>query len=115
MFLIFLNICCGMTVIAPFAMVSNNTDLENGFGKRQISSGPVLGLIFLGYADHRFTEYQKQIGSASSSGRHKIGPADYQALGVLCMPDAARFSAIQSTSVCPLLALWWFRGTARAG
>ena len=88
-------------------MVSNNTDLEkrlweaadqlwaNSSLRPSEYSGPVLGLIFLRYADQRFTEAQKEIGAASSSGRHKIGPADYQARGILFVPDKARFSALQ--------------------
>lgn len=75
----------------------------------------MLDLYFLRYADHRFTEVHKQIGSVSSFGRHKIGPANYQDLSVLYVPDEARFSALQSTSTCVLLALWWGRGTAKAG
>ncbi len=30
----------------------------------------------------------------AGGGRRKIGPADYQARGVLYLPDAARFSAL---------------------
>jgi len=88
-------------------MVSNNTELEkrlweaadqlwaNSSLRPSEYSGPVLGLIFLRYADQRFSEAQKEIEAASSSGRHKIGPADYQARGVLYVPDKARFSALQ--------------------
>lgn len=56
---------------------------------------PVLGLIFLRYADHKFSHAEKQIQS-KASGRRKIGKADYQALGVMFLPDNARFSYLVS-------------------
>ena len=54
---------------------------------------PVLGLIFLRYADVRFSQAQKEIGT-SGSGRRSVGKADYQARGVLYLPEAARFSTL---------------------
>ena len=64
-------------------------------------SVPVLGLIFLRYADHRFTEAQKELGDLVQLGfdahgdgppsRRTVGKTDYQARGVLYLPDAARF------------------------
>lgn len=54
-------------------------------------SVPVLGLIFLRYADYKFSSAEKEL-AGKSTGRRKIGPADYQAQGVLYLPDAARFS-----------------------
>lgn len=54
-------------------------------------SVPVLGLIFLRYADHKFAAAEKEV-SGKSTGRRKIGPADYQATGVLYLPEASRFS-----------------------
>jgi type I restriction enzyme M protein len=54
-------------------------------------STPVLGLIFLKYADYRFTK-QEKILSDKSSGRRKIGKTDYQAVGIMFLPDEARFS-----------------------
>ena len=54
-------------------------------------SPPVLGLIFLKYADYRFTK-QEKILSKISSNRRKIGKTDYQAVGVMYLPDGARFS-----------------------
>lgn len=49
----------------------------------------VLGLIFLRYAETRFAAVADEIGT--SSGRRKIGPADYHAKGVLFLPEEARF------------------------
>ncbi|MEM4722099.1 MAG: class I SAM-dependent DNA methyltransferase [Candidatus Methanomethylicaceae archaeon] len=51
---------------------------------------PVLGLIFLRYADHKFAAAQKELG-VKGSGRRQIGKADYQAKGVLYLPEKARF------------------------
>ncbi len=56
-------------------------------------SMPVLGLVFLRYADHKFQVAAKELEGAGG-GRRKIGPADYQARGVLYLPEAARFSAL---------------------
>src|SRR2546428_4620126 len=52
---------------------------------------PVLGLIFLRFADHKFTQAEKKLAKAST-GRRKIGKTDYQAQGVLYLPENARFS-----------------------
>ena len=54
-------------------------------------SVPVLGLIFLRYADHKFTAAEAEL-AGRSTGRRQIGAADYQARGVLYLPPAARFS-----------------------
>ena len=59
-------------------------------------SVPVLGLVFLRYADHKFQVAAKELEGAGS-GRRRIGPADYQALGVLYLPEAARFSELIKT------------------
>jgi len=59
-------------------------------------SVPVLGLIFLRYADHKFTiakeELEKQVKDSES--RRRITKADYQARGVLYLPEKARFSTL---------------------
>jgi type I restriction enzyme M protein len=56
-------------------------------------SVPVLGLVFLRYADHKFQVAAKELAGAGG-GRRKVGPADYQARGVLYLPEAARFSTL---------------------
>src|SRR6185369_9904609 len=83
-------------------MPANHTDLEkrlwdaadelraNSKLKSSEYSVPVLGLIFLRYADQKFTEAEKKM--PLSSGRRKIGKADYQAQGVLYLPEKSRFS-----------------------
>ncbi len=56
-------------------------------------SNPVLGLIFLRYADHKFTAAQEELeGQAQGRRRRGVGKADYQARGVMYLPDEARFS-----------------------
>jgi len=56
-------------------------------------SVPVLGLIFLRYADHKFTQAEREL-AGKSTGRRTIGKTDYQARGVLYLPEAARFSTL---------------------
>ena len=55
---------------------------------------PVLGLIFLRFADFRFTQAQKRLESQAqvAGSRRSIGKADYQAAGVMYLPPEARFS-----------------------
>ena len=56
-------------------------------------SNPVLGLIFLRYADHKFTVAQQELeGQAQGRRRRGIGKDDYQAEGVMYLPEEARFS-----------------------
>lgn len=59
-------------------------------------STPVLGLIFLRYAEKRFAEVEGRIGSVGSGNRRKISKADYDAEGVIFLRPAARFSHLQS-------------------
>ncbi|MBZ5565869.1 MAG: type I restriction-modification system subunit M [Acidobacteriia bacterium] len=54
---------------------------------------PVLGLIFLRYADHKFAQAEKKM-TGTGTGRRKIGKTDYQAQGVLYLPESARFSTL---------------------
>ena len=56
-------------------------------------SVPVLGLIFLRYADHKFALAEKKLAQ-QGTGRRKVGKTDYQARGVLYLPEAARFSTL---------------------
>ncbi len=55
---------------------------------------PVPRLIFLRYADVRFTQLEKELAS-KASGRRKIGKADYQAQGVMYVPETSRFSYLR--------------------
>ncbi len=58
-------------------------------------STPVLGLIFLRYADIRFAAAHEEL-EGKGSRRRKIGLADYHARGVLYLPDDARFDHLVS-------------------
>ena len=58
-------------------------------------SVPVLGLIFLKYADVRFRRLEKRL--AGGSGRRKITKTNYQAEGVLYLPEEARYSNLMQT------------------
>ena len=57
-------------------------------------STPVLGLIFLRYADFRFSHAETELKQKQqeTGSRRKIGKADYQAKGVMFLPDIARFA-----------------------
>src|SRR6266480_3779499 len=52
---------------------------------------PVLGLIFLKFADSRFTEAEAELAGRSSV-RRTIGKTDYQSRGVLYLPERSRFA-----------------------
>ncbi|MCF1504023.1 type I restriction-modification system subunit M [Afifella sp. H1R] len=58
-------------------------------------STPVLGLIFLRYAESRFAAVEAEVGRVGSGNRRKIGKADYVAKGVIFLRPEARFSHLQ--------------------
>jgi type I restriction enzyme M protein len=58
-------------------------------------STPVLGLIFLRYAEKRFAEAEQRIGPVGSGNRRKVSKADYDAEGVIFLRSEARFSYLQ--------------------
>lgn len=55
--------------------------------------GPVLGLIFLAYAEHRFEAIRPEL-EAKATPRNPVTPDDYQARSVLYVPDNARLSGL---------------------
>lgn len=62
-------------------------------------SVPVLGLIFLRYADVKFQAARQRLEPTTPDGsaprrRRAVGKEDYQAEGVLYLPETARFSAL---------------------
>ena len=59
-------------------------------------STPVLGLIFLRYAEKRFAEVEGRIGPVGSGNRRKISKTDYDAEGVIFLRPEARFSHLQT-------------------
>ena len=56
-------------------------------------SVPVLGLIFLRYADDKFARAEAELAGQASERRH-VGPVDYHARGVMYMPPQARFARL---------------------
>lgn len=59
-------------------------------------SVPVLGLIFLRFADHKFSLAETELRSQAESvgSRRDIGKLDYQAMGVLYLPEEARYASL---------------------
>lgn len=57
-------------------------------------SVPVLGLIFLRFADYKFTTAKEEIEKyrQKAGSRRNISKVDYQAKGVLYLPETSRFS-----------------------
>lgn len=58
-------------------------------------STPVLGLIFLRYAEKRFALAEAKIGPVGSGNRRKISKADYDAEGVIFLRPEARFTHLK--------------------
>ena len=92
-------------------MSSNNSDLEkrlweaadqlraNSGLKSSEYSTPVLGLIFLKYADFKFSLAKESAEGGekeSKGGRVKIGKLNYQAKGVLYIPEKASYAYLLS-------------------
>ena len=87
-------------------MPANYTDVEkrlweaadelraNSKLKSSEYSVPVLGLIFLRYADQKFQNAEQELAVVQESSRRRrtVGKIDYQARGVMYLPEAARFS-----------------------
>ena len=59
-------------------------------------AAPVLGLIFLRYADERFAQASATVGAGSA--RRPTGPEDYQATGALYLPEDSRFETLLNLS-----------------
>ena len=54
---------------------------------------PVLGLVFLRFVDQKFQAAKEQLEAQhGGSSRRTIGKADYQAKGVIYLPDEAQYS-----------------------
>src|SRR3989440_3562075 len=86
-------------------MPANHTEIEkklwasadelraNSHLKSSEYSVPVLGLIFLRFADQRFAHVEQELTATVHVGsRRTIGKNDYQARGVMYLPPQARFS-----------------------
>lgn len=55
--------------------------------------GPVLGLIFLAYAEHRFEEVRPEL-EANATARRPVTADDFKARSVLYVPDESRLSRL---------------------
>lgn len=91
-------------------MVSNNNETEkrlwdvanelraNSGLKSSEYSVPVLGLIFLRYAEFKFAQAEQELkleqenNSSSRRRKNEISKMDFQAKGVLYLPEKARYS-----------------------
>ena len=71
--------------------IANNLRANSKLSSAEYST-PVLGLIFLRHADIKFTKKQKELESKREGSRRQIGKLDYQAEGVLFLPEDARYS-----------------------
>jgi type I restriction enzyme M protein len=56
-------------------------------------ASPVLGLIFLRFADARFEAARERI-EAKGTARRKVGPSDYQSEGLIYLPPKARYGTL---------------------
>jgi type I restriction enzyme M protein len=63
-------------------------------------SVPMLGLIFLKYADNRFAAAAAGL-AGQGTGRRQIGKADYHARGVMFLPEEARFGHLLNLPEAP--------------
>ncbi len=62
---------------------------------------PVLGLIFLRFAEFKFEHVEEELKSVKKTGasvvrERKIGAAEYQARGVMYVPEKARYSYLRN-------------------
>ena len=72
--------------------------------KAQEYSGPILGLIFLRFAEVRFAVQRRKLdeaGASSRRGSRVDEPAAYHAAGVLYLAPEARFDALICDMVLP--------------
>ena len=98
-------------------MPANNTEIEkrlwdaadelraNSKLKSSEYSVPVLGLIFLRFADHKFARAEQELVGAqraaptAPTGRRQVSKLDYQARGVLYLPEAGRWFGLMRPAV----------------
>jgi type I restriction enzyme M protein len=71
--------------------IANNLRANSKLSSAEYSA-PVLGLIFLRHADFKFTKKQRELENKREGSRRRIGKLDYQAEGVLYLPEKARYS-----------------------
>ncbi len=72
--------------------VADNLRANSTLSSHEYST-PILGLIFLRYAWHRFKPLHEKL-EGQSSGRRTIGRDDYKARGVLYLPEEAQYETL---------------------
>ncbi len=94
-----------MSDVKAKAAPSNNTEIEkrlweaaddlraNSKLKSSEYSVPVLGLIFLRFADYKFATAEQNM-AAKSTSRRQVSKLDYQAQGVMYLPPEARWQRL---------------------
>lgn len=75
---------------------ADNLRANSGLTVHQYSQ-PVLGLIFLRFAEFKFQKATEDLTTPKKTNTNivrerKIGPAEYQAKGIMYLPEKARFS-----------------------
>ncbi|MCD8563595.1 MAG: type I restriction-modification system subunit M [Candidatus Pacebacteria bacterium] len=75
---------------------ANSLRANSGLTVHQYSQ-PVLGLIFLRFAEFKFEHADNELKNTKKTGaslvrERKIGPEEYQAKGIMYIPEIARFS-----------------------
>src|SRR2546428_3717374 len=71
--------------------IANNLRANSKLSSAEYSA-PVLGLIFLRHADSKFVSKQKELEERKQGSRRHTGKLDYQAEGVLYLPEKARYA-----------------------
>jgi type I restriction enzyme M protein len=71
--------------------IANNLRANSKLSSSEYST-PVLGLIFLRHAAFKFTKKQKELEKNVQGSRRQVGKLDFQAEGVLYLPEKARYS-----------------------
>ena len=83
--------------------VANELRANSGL-KASEYSVPVLGLIFLRYAEFKFAQAEQELkleqenNSSSLRRKNEISKVDFQAKGVLYLPEKARYTYLQDLS-----------------
>ncbi|MBA2775340.1 MAG: type I restriction-modification system subunit M N-terminal domain-containing protein, partial [Chloroflexia bacterium] len=63
---------------------ADNLRANSGLASHEYST-PVLGIIFLRFADQKFATVEQEL-AGQATGRRTISAADYQARGVVYLP-----------------------------
>lgn len=75
--------------------IADNLRANSSLSSAQYST-PVLGLLFLRHADFRFTKKSQELEFQKKGSRRQISKIDYQADGVLYLPEKSRYSYLLS-------------------